>query len=418
MKFIPVFFIGLFLAAFGCKKLYNPPYIASPGNYLVVEGTINAGPGQTTIKLSRTVNVSSSTTVNPVHNAIVSIESDKGDVYPLMEANGGNYISATLSLDNTAHYRLRIKTPDAHEYLSDYVTVTNSPPIDNISFNFKRTGIQFYVSTHDPQNSTWYYRWEYEETWVLHSAFFSEYKSNGDTVTDRDLTNDQIYQCWKSDTSTALVLGTSAGLSQDVISNAPVTFVDSTSQKLDGKRSLILEQKLPQVNAYSILVKQYGLTRAAYNYWINLKKNTQDIGRLFDPLPSEIFGNIHSLTDPKEPVLGYIGAGTISTKRIFISNGQIPTVWTLISPYDECRVDSLYLDTLLKGDQFRTNEENFGFNINKGTQPNLLQIPIQALFDPMTGKIIGHTGATPFCADCTLAGATSQTPAFWQFVHQ
>ncbi|MBS1532926.1 MAG: DUF4249 domain-containing protein [Bacteroidetes bacterium] len=417
MKFIPGFFFCLFLLAYGCKKLYSPPYVASPGSYLVVEGVISAGPGPTTIKLSRTVNLSSSNTVNPVSGAIITIESDKGDAYPVPETGGGKYVSANLNLDNSAHYRLRIKTTDAHEYLSDFVPVTNSPPIDNVSFAVKSNGIQFFVSTHDPQNNTRFYRWEYEETWVLHSGFFSLYKSNGDTVTERDIFNDQIYQCWKSDTSTAIFLGTSSGLSNDVINDAPLTFVESTSPKLDGKRSVVFQQKQPETNAYSILVKQYGMTRTAYDYWSNLKKNTQDIGRVFDPQPTEILGNIHSITDPKEPVIGYISAGSMSVKRFFIDNGEIPTQWTLNSPYDGCRVDSLYLDTLLKGAVLKTNQENSAFNLNKGTQANLLQIPIQAIYDPLKGFIIGHTGSAPFCVDCTLQG-TNKTPDFWQFTHQ
>lgn len=417
MKFIPGFFLLLFIIAYGCRKPYNPPYVNAPGSYLVVEGVISPGPGPTTIKLSKTVNLSASSTVNPVTGAIITIESDKGAAYPVAEITDGKYVSASLILDATARYRLRIKTLDSHEYLSDFVPVTSSPAIDSVSFAVKSNGIQLYVSTHDPQNNTHFYRWEYEETWVLHAEYFSFFKSNGDTVLERDLNNDQIYQCWKGDTSTAIVLATSSGLSADVINDAPVTFVESTSPKLDGKRSIIFTQKRPETNAYSILVKQYGLTKEAYRYWLNLKENTQDIGRIFDPLPTEILGNIHSLTDPNEPVLGYISSGTMAVKRIFIANGSIPTEWTLNSPYSDCKLDSLYLDTLRRGELTPTNEENTAFNLNKGTEADLLQIPVQAIFDPQDGSIIGHSGTFPTCADCTLQG-TNQVPAFWQFTHQ
>jgi hypothetical protein len=417
MKLIPVFFLSMFLFAYGCKKFYAPPYIASPGSYLVVDGTINAGPGQTIIRLSKTVNLSNATTYNPVLHAIINIESETGESYPVMEAGGGKYVSATLSLDYTRQYRLHIKTEDAHEYLSDLVAVTNSPPIDSVNFAVKNNGIQLYVSTHDGQNNSRYYRWEYEETWVLHSGFYSLYRSNGDTVTERDLANDQIYECWKSDTSTAITLATSNGLSQNVISRAPVTLVGSESPKLDGKRSSVFIQKQPETNAYSILMKQYALTGKAYAYWVNLKKNTQDIGRLFDPTPSEIRGNIHSLTDPNEPVLGYISAGTMTTRRFFIKNGDIPTQWTLNSPYEGCHLDSLYLDTLIKGNILRTNQENTAFNLNRGTRTDVLQIPVQAIYDPQKGFIIGHSGTSPYCADCTMIG-TNKTPSFWVFTHQ
>jgi hypothetical protein len=418
MKYISgIFFCLVLCYASGCKKSYLPPPINVPASYLVVEGVINTDFGTTTIKLSKTVNISANTSDNPVLNAIVTIESDQGNSYPVPEAGNGKYISATLSLDNTAKYRLRIKTVDNREYVSDFVPVLNPPPIDSVSFAVKSNGIQMYVSTHDPQNHTRFYRWEYEETWVLHTAFYSLYKSNGDTVIERDLNNDQIYQCWRSDTSTTIILATSSGLSRDVIASVPVTFVESGSRKLLGRQSQIAIQALPQTNAYSILVKQFALTREAYDYWTNIKKNTQDVGRLFDPLPTEIRGNIHSVTSPLEPVLGYISAGGFTTKRIFIANGQIPRLWTLNSPYDGCRLDSLYLDTLRKGELTRTNEENGVFNLNKGAQTNLLQIPVFAIDNIIGGGIIGHTGGTPQCVDCTLQG-TNQTPLFWQFNHQ
>jgi hypothetical protein len=417
MKHISIFFCCVLLGLWsGCKKLYTPPVINAPGSYLVVEGVINTGTGPTTITLSKTVPLSAETANNPVLHATVTIESNTGSSWPVPETGNGKYVSATLSLDNTAEYRLRIKTADNREYLSDFATVVNSPSIDSISLAVKSNGMQLYVSTHDPLNNTRFYRWEYEETWVLHTAFFSLYKSNGDTVTERDIINDQIYQCWKSDTSTTILLGTSSGLSRDVIANAPVTFVESTSRKLDGRQSLLLEQRLPQTNAYSILVKQYALTRDAYNYWLNLQKNTQQIGQIFDPQPSEILGNIHSVTNPLEPVVGYISAGTMATQRFFIDNGEIPMQWTLNSPYDGCLLDSVYLDTLIKGSAVPINEENSAFNIQRGTQLNNLQIPVYAIYNMFTQVIIGHTGGSPQCVDCTLQG-TNQTPPFWQFTH-
>jgi hypothetical protein len=418
MKFISGFFLCLlFSCVIGCKKPYYPPVIVAPGTYLVVEGVINTSLGPTTIKLSKTVDLSSATTKNPVLKAIVTIESSKGDSYPVPETGNGTYVSATLSLDNSLNYRLRIKTADSREYVSDFVPVVNSPPIDSINFAVKTDGIQLYVSTHDPQNNTRFYRWEYQETWVLHSEFFSLYKSNGDTVTERDVNNDQIYQCWNGDTSTTIILATSSGLSRDVISNAPVTFIESTSRKLDGKQSSVFEQRAPETNAYSIFIKQYALTRQGYDYWENIKKNTQDIGKLFDPQPTEILGNIHSVTNPLEPVVGYISAGSVTTKRFFIANGDIPSQWTLNTPYDACRMDSLYLDTLLKGNILRINEENSAFNLNRGTVTSELQIPVYAIYDILTGKIIGHTGSSPQCVDCTLQG-TNKTPVFWQFTGQ
>ena len=89
MKYISGLFICLIIAVTGCKKSYKPPVITAPGSYLVVEGVINAGPGKTTILLSKTVDLSSSNTVNPVLNASITIESDKGVNYAVPEEGYG-----------------------------------------------------------------------------------------------------------------------------------------------------------------------------------------------------------------------------------------------------------------------------------------------------------------------------------------
>ncbi len=160
----------------GCRKPYNPPAIGVPNNYLVVEGVINSGTDSTIIKLSRTVNLSSNVTINPEPNAILTVESDQNSIYPLVETNTGYYTSTGLNLDNTRNYRLRIKTASNQQYLSDFVPVKVTPPIDSIGFNIVNiggTGIQIYANTHDPNNNTRYYRWDYDETWQFHSFYQS-----------------------------------------------------------------------------------------------------------------------------------------------------------------------------------------------------------------------------------------------------
>ena len=64
----------LIISAIGCRKPYNPPVITGVTNYLVVEGVINTGPDSTIIKLSRTVNISAGTTINPETGAVITVE--------------------------------------------------------------------------------------------------------------------------------------------------------------------------------------------------------------------------------------------------------------------------------------------------------------------------------------------------------
>jgi len=387
------------LFSVGCKKPYNPPAINSTNSYLVVEGVINNGPDSTIISLSRTVNLSGTTTYNPVTGGTLAVESDQNAIYPLQELGRGKYAIAGLSLDSTRKYRLRIQA-SGEQYLSDFVPVVNAPPVDTVNFDIKGNGIQLNVSTHDPKNNTHYYRWDYQETWIFHSNYLSGYVSNGDTVIDRNFLTDEIYQCWGSDTSSNIVLGSSAALSRDVISNNPVIFVPSSSEKLGTK--------------YSILVKEYALTGDAYVFWKNLKSSSEQLGGIFDPQPTEINSNIHSVSNPSEQVVGYMSAGRVTSKRIFIADSQLPG-WVPTPAYPNCRLDSLYLYFKPVGATVAINQENEYFNTNKGAGTKYALIPVQAILErTIIGvKLIGHTGSTRECVDCTLRG-TNKQPAFWK----
>ncbi|HVS91383.1 MAG TPA: DUF4249 domain-containing protein [Mucilaginibacter sp.] len=214
--------IFVMAAVYSCRKPYNPPAIFAPGNYLVVEGQVVNGPDSTIIKLSRAVNISSHVTASPESNATILVESDQGASYPLTEIKQGSYAIAGLNLDEKLKYRLVIRTSNGHQYRSDFVPVLDSPPIDSLSFDSdggltSGPGMNIYVNTHDASNKIRYYRWDYSETWEFHPAFESLYYSNGDTVLHRNFVNDDIYDCWRSDSSNAIVIGNTAGLSGAIV---------------------------------------------------------------------------------------------------------------------------------------------------------------------------------------------------------
>ena len=152
---------GILLLFFSkCKDPYNPAVLSSNSNYLVVEGFIN-GDGLTSIKLSRTRNITSGDTATHVNelNAIVAIEDQSNATYPLTEEGNGIYTVNTF-LNPANKYRLHIHTSGNKEYVSDYVPYKQTPPIDSLGWHFKNNDVQVYADTHDPQNATKYYRWE------------------------------------------------------------------------------------------------------------------------------------------------------------------------------------------------------------------------------------------------------------------
>ena len=375
--------------ALGCKKPYTPAVISSNNNYLVVEGNISTGADSTIIRLSRTVNISSGVTINPELNATVAIQDNQNQTYNLHSIGGGIYTSAILNLDNTRTYRLNITTSDGKTFQSAYVPAMVSPSIDSIGFTIQNNGIQIYVNTHDPNNKTHYYRWDYNETWIFHAKYDSNYISNDSTDVVLRRPDQQIYQCWGSSISTVITLGSSAKLSQDVIYQSPIVFIPSTSEKIESR--------------YSILLKQYAMTSDGYNYYSILKKNTEQLGSIFDAQPSQLTGNIHCTTDATLPVIGYITAGLVQQKRIYINNSQLPT-WTPTYPYD-CELDTALYST--KGPM----PQNQVLEILV-PQPNG-DIPVSPIFAPGSPSPIGYVYSGSGCVDCSTRGSLIK-PSFWQ----
>ena len=358
-----------------CKVPYDPPVKSSKTHFLVVDGFLNAV-GTTNIKLSRTRNITSGDTAAYINemNASVIIEDNQSNVYPLYETGGGNY-SANYSLDPYVEYRLHITTADQKQYLSDFVPCKLSPPIDNLGWKFKDGDVQVFVNTHDPNNNTTFYRWDYTETWEFHADYYSTliYDPITERVVDRSV---PVFVCYRTRNSNNIILGSSAKLQEDVIHEGPLTLIPN-----HDKRISVL---------YSTFVTQYALDSAGYNYWNAMRGYTETTGSIFDPQPNQTKGNIHCITDSTERVIGYIGAGTIQQQRLFISNSEMPSGWNQGGRCTEIDVPADSVKFYLAGNSY----------IPYATDP------------PGAFKPKGYFSASATCVDCTLTGSPVK-PYFW-----
>lgn len=376
--------LALLTATAACRKPYAPKPIIALNSYLVVEGVINSGSDSTIITLSKTVNIADNASLAFETNARVAVESEGGINYPLQEFKAGHYLAVALNLDKTKKYRLYIKTAGINEYASDYVAVKPTPPIDSVTYKITGKGLQINVNAHDAANVTRYYRWAYEEAWKFHAHYNSGLVvKNGEIVPRRE--DEMIYYCYRGDKSSNIVLASSEKLTQDVIFDHPIILIPPSSEKL--------------VIKYSILLKQYALTKEAYEFWENIRKNTEQLGSIFDAQPSQLKGNIHGITNPTETVIGYVSVSTVQTKRIFIDNNLFPNTWYV--PDDgKCEKSAYRLDN--------DGENDVDLFIIKGGL-----IPIASIISPFTGKIVAYEASTVECTDCRLKG-TVNVPDFWQ----
>lgn len=386
VKFRYVFYFFV-LTLFCCKKPFDLPASSTSSSYIVVEGVINQGNDSTIIKISKTVKLSSKTTLNPLLGANVTVEGSGSGFWNLFDfSNNGNYAAEALNLPPNQKYRLNIETKEGRKYQSDFITIKPTPPIDSVGFTLKNGLVQLYVNTHDPANNTRYYRWDYDETWEFHSRWPSAwmYDTVANAMVERTA-DKQVYFCYGNDHSNNILLNSTAKLSSDVVFQSPLTTIPLTSEKV--------------MSEYSILVRQYAMPVEAYEFYQKLAKNTEQLGSIFDAQPTELTGNMHGITDPNEPVIGFVTITNVQRKRIFIPVLALTDKLLTIYPYD-CEQDTAAYIT--------PNGLNTVYT-------ELMTRPITHMATSALGSNLPPTGflySSSLCVDCTLRG-TTQKPDFW-----
>ena len=360
-------------AVYSCVQPFSPPEISAPSSYLVVDGFLNTGQDSSFIELRRTQNINE--LVNPVveTGALLSVESENGEAYSFAEMTNGKYALPPRQFDQTGKYRLRIETSNGAEYLSEYVIVTKTPPLDSISYKIDpvRNAMVFYANAQDPQNKTHFYRWKFEETWEYESTYASALEVVGGEVV---LRKENITRCWRTDKSSNIILGSTIKQTSDIIKELPINSVPISTNKLYIK--------------YSILMKQYALSREAFEYWTTLSKTTQLTGSLFDPLPSLLTGNIRSTTNSADLVFGYFSASTEAKKRILIKPG--------LGAFPRC-----------------TEPDTLPIKCSSMEAECGLRTPL-LLLSYWGARSDSVTAASADCTDCRLQGGTTMRPSFWE----
>jgi len=387
----PLLQLCFLLMVFSCKKPYTPAITASNPGYLVVEGVVNSGSDTTVINLSRTVSLGDSKVNSPETGAKVIVESSKNDQYALAETIAGTYVAINLNLPTDRTYRLHIFTSKNKEYASDFVKNMITPPVDSVYGVPDKAGVQFYVSTHDAANNTGYYRWSYSESWtyLIDPAEQSEWDFVNNQIVPRSTANLISNTCYKFGPASSNIFLGASHLAQAAVSKAPLGYVAASTGRLAG--------------TFSLTVKQYALTGEAYTFWNLLKTNSEQLGTLFDAQPSSSVTNIHSVTNPDEPVVGYASVSTVATKKIFLSGRTLPLAVETppILPL-ECLTKYIPVDPIAT---FQSRlQQTFGSGDS---------IIINAVTIYHTTTILGYDYAAKNCLDCQTSGGTNVTPPDW-----
>jgi len=291
------------------------PKLDGYASLLVVEGLITDSNTSYTIRLSKTFQDQNSTPVYII-DATVSISDDNGNKYYLKNEDNGLYKTDSIEFRGTVGrtYILHVVTKDGEEYESDPCFMHSVPEVDSIYIakdeklvnnqTGKNEGISIYLDSKDGDIDQ-FYRWTYEETWkfkVPNPKTFN-YIKTADPDNPMILPVSVVKDiCWKDRKSDEILIKSSSEALTVKIDKQPILFI--SSEKSD--RLLI---------QYSILVKQYSISKNEYEFWNNMKQVNEAGSDIFAKQPYSVRSNIHNIKNPKERVLGYFQVSAVSQKR-------------------------------------------------------------------------------------------------------
>lgn len=378
-----IFFMSMLVS--GCLEPFNANIPAKSVDILVVDGFINAGPGKTRIELSRVLPIQSNKSRHE-KNAEVWIEDETDETFLFTETSEGVYQSDNLILPIERRYRLFIRRSNGNEYASDFQPVKVTPPIDSIHWEW-RDQLYIYANSHDDQSATHYYTWTFEEDWQIRAQYAAEYRYAYDVSLGYDslyplsyvpVYPDSLYithkACYSKAVYNKMLMGSTRNLTRDVISRL-LTTIPAAAAKTQDK--------------YRIIVRQRAMIEDEYNYATLANKNSELTGSFFDPMPSQLFGNIHRIDNPEELVIGYIGSYTTQSSELFIMSDELPP----FTPQEHC-------DFV----EFDYSRANLRANLS---DPTVL-LPYKTYYKDGFLQVIA---VSAICIDCTLkSGYTSVEP--------
>jgi len=363
-----------------CRTPYDPEAPAEKTSFLVVEGYLDSNGLRSELKLSRSVPLDSLTAFQPETGASVFLSSESGESFGFVEGEEGSYwFEADLS--ESKFYTLEIVLTNGDRFSSDPMKPIQTPDIIDAGFLRDEEGVEVFVTTQGDENAD-DFLWTYDETWIyrprIRTAFIYDPAIN-DVRTRTQA--EQTALCFRSEESPDILLETSSRYEEQVVFRQTINEIPTGDERI--------------MERYSILISQKALEEDAVKFWEILKKNTEDIGSIFSPLPSLIGGNIHSVEDASIPVIGQVSLGVIRQRRVYIDLVDV-SPWNYIDPtFNDCIIE----------------EEAVMIPDYKSVFSSGGIVPARPLMVGTT--IVGYFPVTRRCSDCSLY-ASPVTPDFWE----
>lgn len=244
----------------------------------------------------------------PVDGAEVIIADNLGNRAYLEHIGRGEYrlLSSSLKAVVGREYTLHVLLPNGKQYISAPEKILPVAPIADLSYVYKvatkvvvngsgdrvemkSAAFEINLSAEDPAEIGNYYRWESRGTF----EYFTRPPEGSPWPS----------QCWYH---TGRI-------------DSKVTVQDDGLFNGKHFKKAVVSVPFDRPTKYKVEVRQFSVTRQAYNYWRLFEDQQTSVGSMFDPPPAKIRGNMRNVDDPQEEVIGFFGASDVKERYIVIN---------------------------------------------------------------------------------------------------
>lgn len=320
-------YLALFFALFvSCEEYYKPDLEVVP-SILVIESHLTNDPSQNFVKLSMTRDFYNTTEDKKVIGAKVELIQVGGPTLKAIDGGTGYFTFSSTPVSGKKYF-LRI-TNQKDVYQSETILMPPVPKIDSLytkniiekSYSTDAYGVpelmennkrEIYIDA--PINSSIeYYRFNYRA--VLQWMYNPPAPPSGPPPPS--------WYGWKSifDIGLFNIAGPKEFSVSEKITKHPIL-----SLPYDGRVYLDSSSLTP--TGWILILDEYAITKSSYDFHAKLNKQFSAEGSLFDPVLTQVYGNIHCTSDPTKIVLGFFNLNSYRQYRYFLNlgNGDDKTV--------------------------------------------------------------------------------------------
>lgn len=378
-------FLLLAIICNSCTETY-PLLTNTYEEAIVVEATLTNELKTQEIKITKTSRFED-TQIQVEKGAVVVVKDNQNNEYAFEESNGVYKSKTAFQILPATTYTLEIKTTDGKIYESSPETLTTVSPIQSVVPTLTTnkdnvTGIQINVTSYDAARTSKYYRYEYEESYKIIAPRWSPYKAvtTGPESVAVIPNSPDTRICYSTKKSSDIILFNTNDLTEDRV-DLPIRFIEEDNYIIG--------------NRYSILVKQYVESLAAYTFHKTMRDIASSASILSPKQPGVIAGNIKCISDSNTKVIGYFDVVSVSEQRIFFNyNDFFPGK---PAPYFDLCNDIPFL-FCFRGDE--CNGESMIYNIDSNLMSYISNSGNSYIFTPVE------------CGDCT-SFSSNIIPPFW-----